>query len=77
MLEHNQVFINDYKLDTCTIIKRLQELAESGIENYSADVDFWLLFDGYEIDCDEKKDIIRQIFSDSKLHHMSHRQAAF
>jgi ATP-dependent exoDNAse (exonuclease V) alpha subunit len=67
MLEHNQVFINDYKLDTCTIIKRLQELAESGIENYSADVDFWLLFDGYEIDCDEKKDIIRQIFSDSKV----------
>ncbi len=35
MLEHNQVFINDYKLDTCTIIEKLQGLAESGIENYS------------------------------------------
>ena len=26
MLEHNQVFINDYKLDTCKVIKKLQEL---------------------------------------------------
>ena len=67
MLEHNQVFINDYKLDTCTIIEKLQELAESGIENYSTNVDAWLLFDDYEIDCDEKKDIIRQIFSDSRV----------
>ena len=67
MLEHNQVFINDYKLDTCTIIEKLQELAESGIENYSTNVNAWLLFDGYEIDCDEKKDIIRQIFSDSRV----------
>lgn len=67
MLEHDQVFINDYKLDTCTIIKKLQELAESGIENYSTDIDLWLLLDDYVIDCDEKKDIIRKIFSDSKV----------
>lgn len=67
MLEHNQVFINDYKLDTCKVIEKLQELAESGIENYSEDVEFWLLFDGYEIDCDEKKDIITRIFSESKV----------
>lgn len=67
MLEHNQVFINDYKLDTCKVIERLQELAESGIENYSDDVEFWLLFDDYEIDCDEKKDIITRIFSESKV----------
>lgn len=67
ILEHNQVFINDYKLDTCKIIEELQKLVESGIENYSDDVDIWLLFDDYEIDCDEKKDIIRRIFSDSKV----------
>lgn len=67
MLERDQVFINDYKLDTCTIIEKLQQLAESGIENYSTDLDLWLLFDDYVIDCDEKKNIIRQIFSDSKV----------
>ena len=55
------------ELDTCKVIERLQELAEAGIENYSADVEFWLLFDDYEIDCDEKKDIITRIFSESKV----------
>src|SRR5574344_1075972 len=52
ILEHNQLFINDYKLNTCKIIEELQKLAESGIENYCNDVDIWLLFDDYEIDCD-------------------------
>lgn len=67
MLEHNQVFINDYKLDTCKIIEKLQKLAESGVENYSDDVDIWLLLDDYEIDCDEKKNIINSIFSESRV----------
>lgn len=49
------------------MIEKLQELAESGIENYSTDVEFWLLFDDYEIDCDEKKAIITRIFSESKV----------
>lgn len=40
MLEHNQVFINDYKFDTCKVIENLQELAESGIENYLNDAGF-------------------------------------
>lgn len=67
MLEHNQVFINEYKLDTCTVIEKLQELAEYGIENYSDNVDFWLMFDDYKIDCDEKKAIISRIFSESRV----------
>ena len=61
------MFINDYKLDTCTVIEKLQELSESRIENYSDDVEFWLLFDDYEIDCDKKKVIITRIFSESKV----------
>lgn len=67
ILEHNQVFINYYKLNTCMIIENLQELAGSGIKNYSSDVDSWLMFNDYEIDCDEKKDIIRHIFSESRV----------
>lgn len=67
MLEHNQVFINSYKLDTCKVIKKLQELAESGIENYSDDVNSWLISYDYEIDCEEKKGIITRIFSESKV----------
>ena len=42
MLENNQVFINEYKIDTCTVIKKLQELSESGIKDYHDDVEFWL-----------------------------------
>ena len=42
-------------------------MAESGIENYSDDVDIWLLLDDYEIDCAEKKDIISRIFSESRV----------
>lgn len=38
MLENNQVFINEYKLDTCKIIQKLQELSTSGIVNYHDDV---------------------------------------
>lgn len=67
MLENNQIFINEYKLDTCKIIKIIQELSTSGIEDYQSDVAFWLLFDDYEIDCPEKKNIIGQIFSESKV----------
>ena len=66
-LENGQVFINEYKLDTCTIIRKLQELSTSGIEDYTADVELWLLFDDYEIDCEEKRDIISRIFSESKV----------
>lgn len=47
--------------------EKLKELSTSGIENYHADVEFWLLFDDYEIDCDEKKHIISQIFFESKV----------
>ena len=66
-LKNNQVFINEYKLDTCTIIQKLKELSTSGIENYATDVELWLLFDDYEIDCEEKRDIISRIFSESKV----------
>ena len=67
VLEHNQIFINSYKLDTCDIIRKLQVLSYSGIDNYCADVEAWLFWGDYEIDCDEKRHIISHIFSDTKV----------
>lgn len=67
MLEHDHVFINQYRIDTCTIIQRLQELAQQGIGNYSFNVDNWLHYGEYNIDCDEKKRILRSIFADSHV----------
>lgn len=59
--------LNGYKNDTCSIIKELCKLSESGIPDYSDDVEFWLWTSDYEIDCDEKKAILRQMFSESKV----------
>lgn len=67
MLDNGQVFINEYKIDTCDIIKRLQELSSSGIENYHDDVELWLRSSDYKIDSNEKKHIISNIFSKSKV----------
>lgn len=67
MLENGHVFINEYKIDTCSIIKKLRELSSSGIDNYYDDVETWLLFSDYEIDCEEKRHIISHIFSESKV----------
>lgn len=67
MLENGYVFINEYKIDTCTIIKKLQELSALGIEDCHDDVELCLLFNDYEIDCPEKRYIISHIFSKSKV----------
>ena len=65
--EHNQIFINEYMLDTCKVIKELQLLINAGIPNYSEDILVWQLFDDYIIDCEEKKDLINKIFSKSRV----------
>ena len=30
-------------------------------------MDFWLLFDEHEVDCEEKKSILKQLFAESKV----------
>lgn len=67
VIDDGQIFINGYKEDTCTIIRKLRRLSESGIPNYSDEVDFWLIFDEHEVDCEEKKSILRQLFAESKV----------
>jgi energy-coupling factor transporter ATP-binding protein EcfA2 len=67
MLENGQVFINEYKIDTCEIVKKLQELSSSGIDNYYNDVETWYMLDDYVIDCPEKRQIISKIFSESRV----------
>ena len=66
-LEHDQVFINEYKMDTCKIIRKLQELSSSGVDGYESRVGLWLLLDDYKIDCEEKRQILSQIFSKSRV----------
>lgn len=61
------MYINEYEEDTYQIIRRLKELSCQGISNYSNSVDIWLRTNTYTIDCDEKRDALRSMFSHSKV----------
>lgn len=67
MLENKQVFINEYKIDTCKILDELKILSTCGVEHYKNSVQFWELISDYYVDSDEKKQILRNIFSQSKV----------
>lgn len=49
------------------IIKKLQELASSGVSQYTASVDSWITRESYVIDDDGKKEALRQMFANSHV----------
>jgi DNA replication protein DnaC len=61
------IYINGYEKDTLDIIKKLKELSSGGISNYSNSVDSWLKSTAYQIDCEDKERILRQLFADSEV----------
>ncbi len=61
------IYINGYEKDTLDIIKKLKELSSNGINNYSNSVDSWLKLSAYQIDCEDKERILRQMFADSEV----------
>lgn len=61
------IYIKGYEEDTLSIIQKLKELASAGIDNYLNSVQFWLQSSAYEIDCDEKKSALKQMFENSKV----------
>lgn len=67
VIENEHIFINGYKEDTCEIVRKLCELSESGIPNYSDEMDTWLMLSYCEINCNEKEDILRKMFVNSKV----------
>lgn len=67
VIENGYAYINEYKLDTCTVIKKLCELSTVPEPDYTDNLDWWLDFSGYDVDCPEKKDILRQMFSQSSV----------
>lgn len=61
-------YINGYEKDTVEIIKTLRDLTNKNINNYTNSVNSWLKNIGsYNIDCDEKKQILQNMFSNSKV----------
>lgn len=67
VIENGYAYINEYKLDTCTVIKTLRELSTVPEPDYTDNINWWLDFSGYDVDCPEKKDILRQMFSQTSV----------
>lgn len=59
--------INGYQDEVKIIIERLKELSQNGYNNYKNSVISWLNTSMYEIDCNDKKEILKDMFSDSKV----------
>lgn len=61
------LYIKSYVEDSTEIIKKLQELASSGVSQYTASVDSWISRAAYTIDDNSKKEAIRQMFANSHV----------
>jgi hypothetical protein len=67
VLDKGHVFIRGYEDDTFAIVEKLQQLASSGIDGYSAAVERWLGETPRGIDDEFKGDALKQLFSQSKV----------
>ncbi|MEB9894026.1 AAA family ATPase, partial [Bacillus cereus] len=63
----DHIYINGYAEDSVEIIRKLREISSSGIDNYVNSVEFWLQSTPYDIDCDEKKSALKQMFVNSRV----------
>lgn len=62
----NHYYIKGYVEDTAEIINRLKTLSSAGISGYTSFVESWLLKNtSYRIDCKEKLETLKSIFSSS------------
>lgn len=67
IIKNNHIFIENYKDDTTAIIQKIKGLAVSGIENYSNMVSHWLQNTDYQIDSDEKRKVLINMFTKSRV----------
>lgn len=63
----DHLYIKSYVEDSTEIIKKLQELASSGVSQYMASVDSWISRESYTIDDAGKKEALRQMFANSHV----------
>ena len=67
MTFHDFIYIKGYADDSAFIIRKLREIANVGVAQYTSSVDSWLNKSSYFIDCPEKKEALRKMFSKSKV----------
>lgn len=61
------IYVKGYADDGIAIIKILQKLATLGVSQYKSSIDFWLLRSAYKIDDQNKKEALRNMFSNSHV----------
>ncbi|EMF0126193.1 helicase, partial [Enterococcus hirae] len=60
-------YIKGFEDDVINILEKLKEISKEGIDNYANSVESWLNTGSYIIDCKDKKEILKTMFSNSKV----------
>jgi DNA replication protein DnaC len=63
----DHIFIHDYEHNTFHVIRKLKGLSDKGINNYSNSVKTWLQTASDNVDCEFKKDILKEMFENSHV----------
>ena len=66
-IDKGQIFIQKYVKDCRFIIDRLEKLSEQGISNYTNSASAWLNEENNGVDCEEKKEVIKNMFANSTV----------
>ncbi|MDD6482530.1 MAG: AAA family ATPase [Lachnospiraceae bacterium] len=66
IIDKGYIFIEEYRDDTITIIKNIQRLARSGVDNYSNTAKHWIENTEYKIS-EEKKKALEKMFDKSHV----------
>lgn len=65
--ENGHVFIEGYEDDTVTIVQKLQEIADEGVDAHRRRVQNWIAANPWEIDDELKADALAALFEQSKV----------
>ena len=57
----------NYKDDTIAVIQKIKDLTSGGIQNYSNMVNHWLQNTDYQIDSEEKRAVLINMFTKSRV----------
>ncbi|SUD92341.1 AAA family ATPase [Psychrobacter phenylpyruvicus] len=63
----NHIYIKEYVEDCLSIIDDICQFAEVGVQNYTEAFEAWLNDTSYMIDCSEKLELLRKMFTKSRV----------
>lgn len=64
---NDYIYIDSYISDSTIIIKKLKELSQDGVAQYTPSIDSWLSKESYSIDDNDKIQILRKMFEKSHV----------